>query len=257
MTTQSAALLDRPEALPRPGIEPQPTETVRRRTALVVQPRHGRPAGAFVDVLLAHGLDSAVVTAHDETLPEPGSTPLAILVGSDSLSQARADGRLDSELAWIRRADEAGTTVLGVGHGARVLALALGGSAAPAERPLRGWAMVDTIVPHVIPSGPWLTWQHDVIALPPAATLLAHNRLGPQAFRVGRHLGVQFHPEATPEVMAGWGATPADVQSLLAAVRRDHAAAANCTWRLLSSFVAGIEPKTTPTAERDWAAAPR
>jgi GMP synthase-like glutamine amidotransferase len=241
MTTQSAALLDRPEALPPTAIAPQPTETVRRPAALVVQPRHGRPAGALVDVLLAHGLDSAVVTAHDEALPDPSSTPLAIFVGADSLSQARADGRLDSELEWIRRADEAGTTVLGVGHGARVLALALGGAAAPAERPLRGWAMVDTVVPHIIPSGPWLTWQHDVIALPPAATLLAHNRLGPQAFRVGRHLGVQFHPEATPEVMAGWGAAPADVQSLLAAVRRDHAAAANCTWRLLSSFIAGIQ----------------
>jgi GMP synthase-like glutamine amidotransferase len=241
MTTQSAALLDRPEVLLRPGIGPQPTETVERRAALVVQPRHGRPAAAFVDVLLAHGLDSAVVTAHGETLPDPDSAPLAILVGADSLSQAQADGRLDSELEWIRRADEAGTTVLGVGHGARALSLALGGGAVPAERPLRGWAMVDTIVPHIIPSGPWLTWQHDVITLPPAATLLAHNRLGPQAFRVGRHLGVQFHPEATPETMAGWGAAPADVQSLLAAVRRDDAAAANCTWRLLSSFIAGIQ----------------
>jgi GMP synthase-like glutamine amidotransferase len=241
MTTQSAALLDRPEVLPRSASGPQLTETVARRAALVVQPRHGRPAAAFVDVLLAHGLDSAVVTAHGETLPDPGSAPMAILVGADSISQARSDGRLEIELEWIRRADKAGTTVLGVGHGARALALALGGAATPAERPLRGWAMVDTIVPHIIPSGPWLTWQHDVITLPPAATLLAHNRLGPQAFRVGRHLGVQFHPEATPEVMASWGAAPADVQSLLAAVRRDDAAAANCTWRLLSSFIAGIQ----------------
>jgi GMP synthase-like glutamine amidotransferase len=241
MTTHSAALLDRPEALLHPATGPQPTRTQNRRSALVVQPRHGRPAAAFVDVLLAHGLDSAVVTAHDDTLPDPGSTPLAILVGAESLDQARADGRLDSELEWIRRADEAGTTVLGVGHGARVVALALGGDAAPAERPLRGWTMVDTIVPHLIPGGPWLTWQHDVITLPPAATLLAHNRLGPQAFRVGRHLGVQFHPEATPEALAGWGAARADVQSLLAAVRRDDAAAANCTWRLLSSFIAGIQ----------------
>ncbi len=241
MTTYSAVLLDRPEALLPPATGPQPTRTRGRRAAFVVQPRHGRPAAALVDVLLAHGLDSAVVTAHDDTLPDPGSTPLAILVGAESLDQASADGRLDSEVEWIRRADQAGTTVLGIGHGARVLALALGGGAAPAERPLRGWTMVDTIVPHLIPGGPWLTWQHDVITLPPVATLLAHNRLGPQAFRAGRHLGVQFHPEATPEALAGWGAAPADVQSLLAAVRRDHAAAANCTWRLLSSFIAGIQ----------------
>jgi GMP synthase-like glutamine amidotransferase len=242
MTTQSAVLPDRPEVLPRTDFRSLATETVSRRAAFVVQPRHGRPASAFVDVLLAHGLDSAVVAAHDESLPDPGSSPLAILVGADSLSQARADGRLDIELDWIRRADQTGTTVLGVGHGARVLALAFGGAVTPAEHPLRGWAMVDTNVPHIIPTGPWLAWQHDVITLPAGARLLAHNRLGPQAFRVGRHLGVQFHPEATPEAVAEWaGADDApDVRSLLSATTRDEAAAANSTWRLLSSFIGNV-----------------
>jgi len=45
--------------------------------------------------------------------------------------------------------------------------------------------MVDTAIPHLIPSGPWLSWQQDVIAIPPRTQLLAHNRLGPQVFRVG------------------------------------------------------------------------
>jgi GMP synthase-like glutamine amidotransferase len=242
MTTQSAVLLDRPEVQPRTDFHSPASEPVSRRTAFVVQPRHGRPASAFIDVLRAHGLDSAVVAAHDESLPDPGSSPVAILVGADSLSQARADGRLEIELDWVRRAEEAGTAVLGVGHGARVLALAFGGAVTPAERPLRGWAMVDTNVPHIIPTGPWLAWQHDVITLPGGATQLAHNRLGPQAFRVGRHLGVQFHPEATPEVVAEWagadGATEA--HSFLGAVTRDRAAAVNSTWRLLSSFIGNV-----------------
>jgi GMP synthase-like glutamine amidotransferase len=51
-----------------------------------------------------------------------------------------------------------GSPVLGIGHGARVLTLALGGVVKPAVRPLRGWAMVDTAVSPLIAGGPWLTW---------------------------------------------------------------------------------------------------
>jgi len=40
--------------------------------------------------------------------------------------------------------------------------------------------------------------------LPPGARLIADNACGPQAFAAGRHLGVQFHPEVTPEIVADW-----------------------------------------------------
>jgi GMP synthase-like glutamine amidotransferase len=242
-TSSSTALLDPTDALHDLDIPSPPLATPGRQAALVVQERRGRPAPAFVDVLLAHDLDVAVTAVDAGSLPDPGASPLAILVGSEPLDAARAGGRLEAELDWIRRADAAGTAVLGVGHGARVLTLAFSGTVTPAERPLRGWALVDTIVPHLVPSGPWLTWQHDVIGLPPAATLLAHNRLGPQAFRLGRHLGVQFHPEATAEALADWATSAADrrdVHLLLSAVTRDCTAAANSTWRLLSSFIEGV-----------------
>ncbi|MFZ1996420.1 MAG: hypothetical protein WAU75_20080 [Solirubrobacteraceae bacterium] len=243
MTTHSAALLDPTEPLPRFDVRSRPSARPARQPVLVVAPQRGRPATALVDVLLAHGLDPAVVTANGESLPDPGASPLAVLVGADPLGDARTGGWLEREVEWIRRADEAGTALLGIGHGARALALAFGGSVAPAEHPLRGWVLVETIVPHVIATGPWLAWQHDVITLPPDATRLAHNRLGPQAFRVGRHLGVQFHPEASPDDLAGWAGaddTPDEVQSLLSVVTRDPAAAANCTHRLLSSFIGSI-----------------
>jgi GMP synthase-like glutamine amidotransferase len=258
MTTQPAVLLDRTEPQPRIAVDPPPAHTTaalrhpalvvaprraRPATALIVQPRRGRPAAALIDALIVHDLESVVAVGDTGDLPDPGASPLAILVGPDSLGEASEQGRLDRELEWIRRADDAGTAVLGIGHGARVLALAFGGAVRPAEHPLRGWAMVDTTVPHIIPSGPWLTWQHDVITLPPGATLLAHNLLGPQAFRVGRHLGVQFHPEATPEVIAEWAGAdgaPAGVHRLLRGVARDPGAAAVCTQRLLGSFISGI-----------------
>jgi GMP synthase-like glutamine amidotransferase len=243
MTTHSAVLVDPIGSLPRFDLRSRPTARAATQSVLVVQPRRGRPAAPLVDVLLAHGLDPAVVTAGDEPLPDLDGSPLAILVGADRLSEARDGGRLERELDWIHRADAAGTAVLGIGHGARALALAFGGSVAPAERPLRGWSMVDTIVPHIIPTGPWLAWQHDVITLPSDAVPLAHNLLGPQAFELGRHLGVQFHPEATPDDVAGWASPDgalAEVQSLLDVVTRDPAAAADCTRRLLSSFVGAI-----------------
>jgi GMP synthase-like glutamine amidotransferase len=246
MTTSPAVLLHPTEVVPRIDPHPRlidPTRVVRH-PALVVQPRRERPARPLVDVLLAHDLDPVVVAADDDdSLPDPGASPVAILVGRDPLSDARVDGRLQRELEWVGRADAAGTAVLGIGHGARVLALAFGGAVQPAQRPLRGWSMVETIVPHVIPSGPWLAWQHDVITLPPGAQLLAHNRLGPQAFRIGRHLAVQFHPEATPDALAGWpGAADASAgaDTPVVAIKRDPGAAAVCSWRVLASFVGAI-----------------
>lgn len=245
MSTQPAVLLDPTEVLPRIDVRPRLARPVPvvRRPAFVVQPRRERPAAPLVDVLLAHGLDPVVTAADDDRLPDPGSSPLAILVGADPLHEAHAQGRLERELEWIRRADEAGTAVLGIGHGARVLALAFGGRVEPAEHPLRGWTMLDTIVPHVIAGGPWLSWQHDVIGLPPAAKLLAHNRLGPQAFEIGRHLAVQFHPEVTPDDVVDWADAPdesSDLHAHLSLVARDPVAAAACTRRLLSSFLDSI-----------------
>lgn len=60
--------------------------------------------------------------------------------------------------------------------------------------------------PGVIAAGPWFQWHFDAFGLPPGARLAAHNRLGPQAFLHGRSLGLQFHPEADLEIVAGWAA---------------------------------------------------
>jgi GMP synthase-like glutamine amidotransferase len=55
-----------------------------------------------------------------------------------------------------------------------------------------------------IPPGPWLALHEDVVQLPERAHELARNEFGPQAFTVGPHLGVQFHPEVTPSILRGW-----------------------------------------------------
>ena len=110
---------------------------------------------------------------HGESLPDPTVYRLAVLVGSASFADALTSGGLEEEVEWIRRADAAGTAVLGVGHGARALAYAFGGEIEAAAEPHRGWTLVQTTVPHKIAAGPWLAWQHDVIGLPESAELLA------------------------------------------------------------------------------------
>jgi len=57
-------------------------------------------------------------------------------------------------------------------------------------------------------------WHEDVIQLPDLATEIARNDFGPQAFTAGANLGVQFHPEVTPDLTAIWAARPRGVRQL-------------------------------------------
>jgi GMP synthase-like glutamine amidotransferase len=198
----------------------------------------------LLDLLIEFGLTPEMRHVRRAgNLPDPALVDVAILIGSQSAAEAEASGRHEADCDWVRRVDEAGGRLLGVGHGARLLAVALGGRLSLAEHPLRGWAMVDTAIPHLIPPGPWMSWQQDVIAIPPRAQLLAHNRLGPQVFGVGRHLGVQFHLDATPHTASEWAdrtEAPFNAHALLNTATRDHMAATSCTRRLLATILAAV-----------------
>ena len=58
--------------------------------------------------------------------------------------------------------------------------------------------------PSLVPEGPWFQWHFDTFTPPAGATVLAESDAGPQAYLVGRSLGVQFHPEVTPAIMEDW-----------------------------------------------------
>ena len=79
-----------------------------------------------------------------------------------------------------------------------------GGRVGPAARKEIGWTVVDTLDPAFIPAGPWLEFHGDQCYPPPRARLLARNALGVQAFALGRHLAVQFHPEVDEAQLRGW-----------------------------------------------------
>ena len=131
--------------------------------------------------------------------------------------------------------------MLGVGFGAQALAVVLGGGVHRAPRARYGWFWVSTSMPSWISSGPWLAWQEDVIRLPARARLLAHDPVGPQAFLVGGHLGVQFHPEVTPKILGEWIAagrvSSLDSQGTLEVTSREYATASVAANRLLTTYI--------------------
>jgi len=213
----------------------------RGPSAVVLQHRDDAPGGLLIDVLAASDFRSTVVRVdRGETLPDPGAFTLAVTLGCERSDGDRADG-LARELDWLRQADRAGTAVLGVGFGAQALAVALGGGVQRAPRARYGWLWLSTSIPGWISSGPWLAWQEDVIRLPSRARLLAHDRVGPQAFLAGGHLGLQFHPEITPKILGDWiaaGRAPSlDSQGVLEVTSREYAAASVAAERLLTTYV--------------------
>jgi GMP synthase-like glutamine amidotransferase len=110
---------------------------------------------------------------------------------------------IDRELALVRDAHTRGVPVLGICFGGQALAAALGGRVEP-TRPELGFVAVHTAAPARVPAGPWFQWHGDCFVPPPGAELLAHSDAGAQAFRIGRSLGVQVHPEVGAQLAREW-----------------------------------------------------
>jgi GMP synthase-like glutamine amidotransferase len=144
----------------------------------------------------------------------PAEGPLPPLAGADHVIVLGAIGSvyddgpasawIEQELAWLRRADEAGLPVFGVCFGAQALCAALGGRVVPAARKEVGWTMITSFDPALVPAGPWLQFHGDRCLPPPRSAILARNEVGVQAFAIGRHLAVQFHPEADGAQLRRW-----------------------------------------------------
>jgi GMP synthase-like glutamine amidotransferase len=113
---------------------------------------------------------------------------------------------LARELALVRRAAALEVPTFGICFGGQLLARALGGSVQPASEVEIGWRDVRTWDNSLIAPGPWFQWHFDSFTPPPGASVIADSTAGPQAFRRGRTIGLQFHPEVTAEIVRAWAA---------------------------------------------------
>jgi GMP synthase (glutamine-hydrolysing) len=126
-----------------------------------------------------------------------------VVLGSEQTAFDDALPWLHGELALVARAVAGSVPVLGICFGAQVLARVLGARVYRLSRPEIGWMRVTSQHPGLA-SGPWLSWHRDGFELPPGAAELATGGASLQAFAVGPHAGVQFHPEATGRIIADW-----------------------------------------------------
>jgi len=173
--------------------------------ALVIEHDPDVPAGLVGGWLSGRGADVEVWRiATDAGERDPFAHDLIVTLGSEAAAYDDAIPWVAREQRLLRDAFEAGVPVLGICFGGQLLARALGGGAMRAERSEIGWLAIESRDPSLVPRGPWLQWHHDTFTVPAGATLLADSPAGPQAYTIGRSLGVQFHPEVTPEIVAGW-----------------------------------------------------
>ena len=133
----------------------------------------------------------------------PGDVDHVVVLGCVS-SVNDPDAWIAEELAWLGRVVQAGLPVLGICFGGQALCVVAGGRVQAMGYQEIGWKMVDPVDHELIPPGPWMEFHGDRCLLPPAAEVLARNETGVQAFSLGRHLAVQFHPEVDGPQLKAW-----------------------------------------------------
>jgi GMP synthase-like glutamine amidotransferase len=175
--------------------------------------------------------------------PEAGHD-LVVLMGSPwSVYDPRMRGWVEPELQFIRGLAAADAPMLGICFGAQAMSAALGGSVRPSDRPEYGWGQIGSKVGEIA-DGPWFQFHRDEIFRPAGADELARNGSGTQVFRVGRSLGVQFHPEMTEGLIASWCRAGADEPLIAAGLDPD--------WVVEESRHRAVESQPALEAMLDW-----
>ena len=174
--------------------------------ALVLKPHRLSLTGHVGEALADRGVETFDhVLSEEGSLPDPDGFDAVLVMGAPwSVYGDVVEPWIDGALGGIRRAVDRGVPVLGMCFGAQAFAHAMGGRARPADDHEVGWREVDTVDPATIPVGPWFMWHGDTFDLPPGATPIARTPNGVQAYELGPHICVQFHPEATASMVAAW-----------------------------------------------------
>jgi GMP synthase-like glutamine amidotransferase len=172
---------------------------------IVVRHHAEDSAGFIAEAFEARGAQLSVHFFPDQGLLPPfGGADHIVMLGAIPSVYDQSVTWIEPELTWLRAADEAGVPVLGICYGAQELCTIFGGRVMAAAQKEVGWKMIETLRPDLIPVGPWLQFHGDRCEPPPQATILASNEVGIQAFSVGRHLAVQFHPEVDGAQLGQW-----------------------------------------------------
>jgi GMP synthase-like glutamine amidotransferase len=185
-----------------------------------------------------------------EPLPDPRDHLFVVSLGHDAGAHETHLPQVAQEIELLRVAVAADVPVLGLCFGGQALAAALGATTGRAPTSELGWREITTDDPALVPAGPWLEWHYDRFTTPPGATEVARTADAPQAFRLGPHLGVQFHPEATVEIVTDWAHMDGVPDQAPRATEHERAAARAAAFQLFDAFLARVGVDVTPAAAR-------
>ena len=173
--------------------------------ALIVEHERATPGGLVYDWLDDYDAEVEELRIDvEEREVDPAGYDLIVPLGSEFAAYDDTVPWIEREKRLLERAAAADVPVLGICFGGQLLARVLGGRCYRADGSEIGWLPVRTRDPDLVPEGPWFQWHFDTFTAPEGATVLAETDLGPQAYVIGRNLGVQFHPEVTPAIMEDW-----------------------------------------------------
>jgi GMP synthase-like glutamine amidotransferase len=228
----------------------------RPMRAVILQHEAPTPPGLVTEWLDQHGAQAEVfrIDMEDREL-DPTDYDLVVSLGSEFAAYDDSHAFVPREARLIRRAVDADVPILGLCFGGQMLARVLGGEVFRGAESEIGWLPVRTHDPHLVPEGPWFQWHFDVIKPPAGVDVVAETDLGTQAFVAGRNLGLQFHPEVTPEIMDEWvrayrhelDEEGVDPDALLEETYRRAQDSKRTSWQLLERYLDRVA-RLTPQA---------
>lgn len=223
------------------------------KKALVIRHHEEDHPGLIGDALVARGyeIDLAMLNAASET-PSVTGVDVVVVLGSkcavyDHEVETAWFGR---ELELLAHADRLGVPILGICFGAQALCRLFGGEVSRANVSEVGWYEIEVSDAVPLPAGPWFEYHFDSCSLPKHAEVWATSRAAVQAFAVGPHVGVQFHPEIDEVQLAQWLAADPnesrdlgiDPTELLAQTARETPAARQRAQALVDLFLSRTRP---------------
>jgi GMP synthase-like glutamine amidotransferase len=227
---------------------------------LIRQHEEITPPGLLVDWLRERGIPFEVHPSWLGVAPDLTSYSFVASLGSPYGPNDTHETAVVEELKLIEAAVESELPVLGLCFGGEALSAVLGGHVERAPVPELGWREIQTHDPVAVPAGPWLEWHYERFTTPPGAVELARTPDAVQAFRFEPHLGVQFHPEATVEIISRWASMDAqrlaelgieEGTALLAASPERKAAAKAAAFRLFDAFLDGAVEASDRSGHRE------
>jgi GMP synthase-like glutamine amidotransferase len=219
------------------------------KPVLIRQHVASAPPGLLAEWLDARGINFEVSRSWlHEPLPDPRKYAFVVSLGHDAGAHETHLPAVAAELELLRAAVAQEVPVLGLCFGGQALAAALGAKVERAPTAELGWREIATDDPDLVPAGPWLEWHYDRFTVPKDATELARTADAPQAFTLGPHLGVQFHPEATVEIVTDWADADGRPHEAPTATPAQRAAAREAAFRLFDAFLARADQNSSPFA---------